>query len=103
MNELTEIEIAACEQFPNKAEKQYRQLYVLAHCGKTDVPQYIAKWPELFEQEYMQGATPQTAQDTARSLIDAYRKGLDFRAIDKEAIKQEIRDNLERGVRNGKG
>ena len=84
------VEDAALEFFPHPSEARYRQLYVVAHCQKRTVNRYAEQWPDLFAQAGLQGLSPSDAQITASTLVDDYRKGLDFSAIDKEAIEQSV-------------
>ncbi|MCB0246419.1 MAG: hypothetical protein KDI12_23590, partial [Anaerolineae bacterium] len=50
-----------------------------------------ANWQDTFQKAGLTGLSPEDAQARAKELVEAYSKGLDFSLIDKEAIKDSIR------------
>ncbi len=51
-------------------------------------------WAGTFEQAGLTGLTPEEAQQRARELVEAYSKGLDFSLIDREKIKDSVRQAI---------
>ena len=53
-----------------------------------------ANWQDTFQKAGLTGLSPEDAQARAKELVEAYSKGLDFSLIDKEAIKDSIRQAI---------
>jgi len=55
---------------------------------------HAGDWASTFEQAGLTGLTPEEAQARAKELVEAYSKGLDFSLIDREAIKDSVRQSI---------
>ena len=53
-----------------------------------------ANWQDTFQKAGLTGLSPEDAQARAKELVEAYNKGLDFSLIDKEKIKDSIRQSI---------
>lgn len=80
-------------QAGNAFDEAYKRLAAVA-LRPEELQIHAGDWADTFEQAGLTGLTPEDAQARARELVDAYAKGLDFSLIDKEAIKDSVRQAI---------
>ena len=80
-------------QMGNGFDEAYKRLAAVA-LRPEELQIHAGDWASTFEQAGLTGLTPEDAQARARELVEAYSKGLDFSLIDREAIKDSVRQAI---------
>ena len=75
-------------------DEAYKRLAAVALRPQEELSKHAGDWADTFEQAGLTGLSPEDAQARAKELVEAYSKGLDFSLIDKEAIKDSIRQAI---------
>jgi hypothetical protein len=74
-------------------DEAYKRLAAVA-LRPEELQIHAGDWADTFEQAGLTGLSPEDAQQRARELVEAYSKGLDFSLIDREAIKDSVRQAI---------
>lgn len=74
-------------------DEAYKRLAAVA-LRPEELQIHAGDWASTFEQAGLTGLTPEDAQARAKELVEAYSKGLDFSLIDREAIKDSVRQAI---------
>ena len=74
-------------------DEAYKRLAAVA-LRPEELQTHAGDWASTFEQAGLTGLTPEEAQARAKELVEAYSKGLDFSLIDREAIKDSVRQAI---------
>ena len=74
-------------------DEAYKRLAAVA-LRPEELQIHAGDWASTFEQAGLTGLTPEEAQARAKELVEAYSKGLDFSLIDREAIKDSVRQSI---------
>jgi len=74
-------------------DEAYKRLAAVA-LRPEELQIHAGDWASTFEQAGLTGLTPEEAQARAKELVEAYSKGLDFSLIDREAIKDSVRQAI---------
>jgi hypothetical protein len=74
-------------------DEAYKRLAAVA-LRPEELQIHAQDWAGTFEQAGLTGLTPEEAQQRARELVEAYSKGLDFSLIDREKIKDSVRQAI---------
>ena len=74
-------------------DEAYKRLAAVA-LRPEELQIHAGDWAGTFEQAGLTGLSPEDAQARARELVEAYSKGLDFSLIDREAIKNSVRQAI---------
>lgn len=74
-------------------DEAYKRLAAVA-LRPEELQIHAGDWASTFEQAGLTGLSPEDAQARARELVEAYSKGLDFSLIDREAIKNSVRQAI---------
>jgi predicted ATPase len=74
-------------------DEAYKRLAAVA-LRPEELQIHAGDWADTFEQAGLTGLTPEEAQQRARELVEAYSKGLDFSLIDREKIKDQVRQAI---------
>lgn len=74
-------------------DEAYKRLAAIA-LRPEELQIHAGDWASTFEQAGLTGLTPEEAQARAKELVEAYSKGLDFSLIDREAIKDSVRQAI---------
>ena len=77
----------------NSFDEAYKRLAAVA-LRPEELQIHAGDWAATFEQAGLTGLTPEDAQARAKELVEAYSKGLDFSLIDREAIKDSVRQAI---------
>jgi len=75
-------------------DEAYKRLAAVALRPQEELAKHAGDWAGTFEQAGLTGLTPEEAAARARELVEAYSKGLDFSLIDREAIKDQVRQAI---------
>ena len=75
-------------------DEAYKRLAAVALRPQEELARHAGDWAGTFEQAGLTGLTPEEAAARARELVEAYSKGLDFSLIDREAIKDQVRQAI---------
>ena len=75
-------------------DEAYKRLAAVALRPQEELAKHAGDWAGTFEQAGLTGLTPEEAQARAKELVEAYSKGLDFSLIDREAIKDSVRQAI---------
>jgi len=75
-------------------DEAYKRLAAVALRPQEELAKHAGDWASTFEQAGLTGLTPEDAQARAKELVEAYSKGLDFSLIDREAIKDSVRQAI---------
>lgn len=75
-------------------DEAYKRLAAVALRPQEELAKHAGDWASTFEQAGLTGLTPEEAQTRAKELVEAYSKGLDFSLIDREAIKDSVRQAI---------
>ena len=75
-------------------DEAYKRLAAVALRPQEELAKHAGDWAGTFEQAGLTGLTPEEAAARARELVEAYSKGLDFSLIDREAIKNQVRQAI---------
>lgn len=74
-------------------DEAYKRLAAVA-LRPEEMQLHAQDWASTFEQAGLTGLTPEEAQQRAKELVEAYSKGLDFSLIDREKIKDQVRQSI---------
>lgn len=74
-------------------DEAYKRLAAVA-LRPEELQIHAQDWAGTFEKAGLTGLSPEDAQAEAARLVDAYSKGLDFSLIDREAIKNSVRQSI---------
>jgi hypothetical protein len=74
-------------------DEAYKRLAAVA-LRPEELQIHAGDWADTFEKAGLTGLTPEEAQQRARELVEAYSKGLDFSLIDREMIKDNVRQAI---------
>ena len=74
-------------------DEAYKRLAAVA-LRPEELQIHAQDWAGTFEQAGLTGLSPEDAQAEAARLVEAYSKGLDFSLIDREAIKNSVRQSI---------
>lgn len=74
-------------------DEAYKRLAAVA-LRPEELQIHAQDWAGTFEQAGLTGLSPEDAQAEAARLVDAYSKGLDFSLIDREKIKDSVRQSI---------
>lgn len=77
----------------NAFDEAYKRLAAVA-LRPEELQTHAGDWGDTFAQAGLTGLSPEEAQQRARELVEAYSKGLDFSLIDREAIKDSVRQAI---------
>lgn len=75
-------------------DEAYKRLAAVALRPQEELTKHAGDWADTFEQAGLTGLSPEDAQARAKELVEAYSKGLDFSLIDREAIKDSVRQAI---------
>jgi len=75
-------------------DEAYKRLAAVALRPNEELALHAGDWADTFAQAGLTGLTPEQAQARAKELVEAYSKGLDFSLIDREAIKDQVRQAI---------
>ena len=75
-------------------DEAYKRLAAVALRPQEELAKHAGDWAGTFEQAGLTGLTPEEAQARAKEVVEAYSKGLDFSLIDREAIKDSVRQSI---------
>lgn len=81
-------------QMGDTFDEAYKRLAAVALRPQEELAKHAGDWASTFEQAGLTGLTPEDAQARAKELVEAYSKGLDFSLIDREAIKDSVRQAI---------
>ena len=84
---------AMSSQIGDTFDEAYKRLAAVA-LRPEELQIHAGDWAGTFEQAGLTGLSPEDAQARARELVEAYSKGLDFSLIDREAIKNSVRQAI---------
>jgi hypothetical protein len=74
-------------------DEAYKRLAAVA-LRPEELQIHAQDWGDTFAQAGLTGMSPEDAQAEATRLVEAYSKGLDFSLIDREAIKDSVRQSI---------
>lgn len=74
-------------------DEAYKRLAAVA-LRPEELQIHAQDWAGTFEQAGLTGLSPEDAQAEAARLVEAYSKGLDFSLIDREKIKDSVRQSI---------
>ena len=74
-------------------DEAYKRLAAVA-LRPEEMSIHAGDWADTFEKAGLTGLSPEEAQQRARELVEAYSKGLDFSLIDREKIKDQVRQAI---------
>jgi hypothetical protein len=74
-------------------DEAYKRLAAVA-LRPEELQIHAGDWADTFEKAGLTGLSPEEAQQRARELVEAYSKGLDFSLIDREKIKDSVRQAI---------
>lgn len=74
-------------------DEAYKRLAAVA-LRPEELQIHAQDWAGTFAQAGLTGLSPEDAQAEAARLVEAYSKGLDFSLIDREAIKDSVRQSI---------
>lgn len=74
-------------------DEAYKRLAAVA-LRPEELQIHAQDWGDTFAQAGLTGMSPEDAQAEATRLVEAYSKGLDFSLIDREAIKDSVRQAI---------
>lgn len=77
----------------NAFDEAYKRLAAVA-LRPEELQIHAQDWATTFDQAGLTGLSPEAAQAEAKRLVEAYSKGLDFSLIDREAIKNSVRQAI---------
>lgn len=80
-------------QMGDSFDEAYKRLAAVA-LRPEELQIHAGDWAATFEQAGLTGLSPEDAQARAKELVEAYSKGLDFSLIDREAIKDSVRQAI---------
>lgn len=80
-------------QMGDTFDEAYKRLAAVA-LRPEELQIHAGDWASTFEQAGLTGLTPEEAQQRARELVEAYSRGLDFSLIDREKIKNQVRQAI---------
>lgn len=78
----------------NSFDEAYKRLAAVALRPEEELAKHAGDWGDTFAQAGLTGLTPEEAAARAKELVEAYSKGLDFSLIDREAIKDSVRQAI---------
>ena len=74
-------------------DEAYKRLAAVA-LRPEELQIHSGDWSDTFAKAGLTGLSPEDAQKRARELVEAYSKGLDFSLIDREKIKDSVRQAI---------
>ena len=74
-------------------DEAYKRLAAVA-LRPEELNIHAGDWADTFEKAGLTGLSPEEASQRARELVEAYSKGLDFSLIDREKIKDNVRQAI---------
>ena len=74
-------------------DEAYKRLAAVA-LRPEELQIHAGDWADTFAKAGLTGLSPEDAQARARELVEAYSKGLDFSLIDREKIKDSVRQAI---------
>lgn len=74
-------------------DEAYKRLAAVA-LRPEELQIHAGDWGDTFAKAGLTGLSPEDAQARAKELVEAYSKGLDFSLIDREAIKDSVRQAI---------
>lgn len=74
-------------------DEAYKRLAAVA-LRPEEMNIHAGDWADTFEKAGLTGLSPEEASQRARELVEAYSKGLDFSLIDREKIKDNVRQAI---------
>ena len=74
-------------------DEAYKRLAAVA-LRPEELQIHSGDWGDTFAKAGLTGLSPEDAQKRARELVEAYSKGLDFSLIDREKIKDSVRQAI---------
>lgn len=74
-------------------DEAYKRLAAVA-LRPEELQIHAGDWADTFAKAGLTGLSPEDAQARAKELVEAYSKGLDFSLIDKEKIKDSVRQAI---------
>lgn len=80
-------------QMGDTFDEAYKRLAAVA-LRPEELQIHAQDWAGTFEQAGLTGLTPEEAQARAKELVEAYSRGLDFSLIDREKIKDQVRQAI---------
>jgi hypothetical protein len=80
-------------QMGDTFDEAYKRLAAVA-LRPEELQIHAGDWADTFAKAGLTGLSPEDAQQRARELVEAYSKGLDFSLIDREKIKDSVRQAI---------